>query len=361
MMEDIRPAILASNAVLVLLSLMAIGCRVGRRLFLVGSFSWHDALLIVAAASASIFSMLQMVSTRFGVGLPIANVPVAKMEITLKLAIASRIFYFICNWAVKHSLLLFYSTLTIDYYPRLSIYAMHFIAFAFGTTCIFVTIFQCTPTSKMWKGPEDDAILGHCVDMDDFNYFNSCFMLATDLVLYAMPLVFTWRLHVSRPQRIAVNVLFALGGLVLAASGARIYFVYAQATNPDFTYRFAMTMICAVIENHLAIIVACAPSIKVILLHKFPSLEKKFEKLVSKGSQDNSDFSIGVVPVDVELESSNREKFLNRTRSLSTRTSTNGSGKSKGREGRKWWKPPSSWEVNNLEKALSASENTGSI
>ncbi|KAF1921961.1 hypothetical protein BDU57DRAFT_464082 [Ampelomyces quisqualis] len=352
-MTDFRPAILATNSLLVALSSAAIACRVGRRVFLVRSFSWHDALITLAAISASLFSILQMVSTRFGLGLPNAQVPDGNMGIILKLSMASLLFYFTCNWAVKHSLLLFYATLTIDRYPRLSINIMHAIAFAFGTTCILVTLFQCHPMRKMWDGPEDTDTPGHCINMNDFNYFNSCFMLATDLVLYAMPLAFTWRLHVSRPQRIAVNVLFALGGLVLAASGTRIYFVHEQDTRPDFTYRFAMTMMCAVIENHLAIIVACAPSIKVILLHLFPSLESRFEKLVSKGSgsQEDSEFSIatiGVIDVDMGM-CSEAGKLGVMGRPASMRTTTGESGKSERRNARKWWKAPSSWEVNKEE------------
>jgi hypothetical protein len=115
----------------------------------------------------------------------------------------SRVFYFICNWAVKHSLLLFYATLTVDRYPRLSIYAMHCIAFAFGITCVFITIFQCSPINESWTGAGDNGVAGHCVDMNAFNYFNSCFMVANDLILYAMPLIFTWRLQVSRPHSVA--------------------------------------------------------------------------------------------------------------------------------------------------------------
>ncbi|KAH7084951.1 hypothetical protein BKA63DRAFT_6713 [Paraphoma chrysanthemicola] len=350
-MGDLRPAILATNAVLVVLSLAAMACRLGRRAFLVGSFSWHDALITLAAVSATIFSILQMVSTRFGVGLPHVEVPQSQMSTINKLVMASRVFYFVCNWAVKHSLLLFYATLTIDHYPRLSINIMHFLAFAFGTTCVLVTILQCMPVQKMWN----ESIPGYCINMDDFNYFNSSFMLANDLVLYAMPLVFTWKLHVSRPQRVAVNVLFALGGLVLAASGARIYFVHAQATVPDFTFRYAMTMMCAVIENHLAIIVACAPSIKVMLLHVCPSLEEKFEKLVSKGSKSEGSDNISIPTIGLVVGEGgwdgNRSwwesKGSKRGRPMSERTITSASSKSKASTtaGRKWWRAPSSWEV----------------
>lgn len=181
-------------------------------------------------------------------------------------------------------------------------------------------------------------------------------MLANDCILYAMPLIFTWRLHVSRPQRLAVNLLFALGGLVLAASGARVYFVDVQARRPDFTHRFAMTMLCAVIENHLAIIVACAPSIKVMLLRVFPSLEEKFEKFVSRSSSRSSRFS---VEIDVENGLVVVRGGGVGARPVSERSTTDESGRR--REARKWWKPPSSWEVDRVSKEMFAVENAQGV
>jgi hypothetical protein len=205
---------------------------------------------------------------------------------------ASQFFYFICNWSVKHSLLFFYTELTIDRWLQRSIYTMHAIAFGFGYTGVCATILQYLPVRKMW----DEQAKGSCIDMNAFNYFNSLFMLATNLILYAMPLLFTWNLHLRRSQRIAVNFLFAFGGLVLAASGARVSSVYKQARKPDFTYRFAATMICAVIENHLAIIGACAPSIIVVMLLTFPSLQSRFEKMVSGDSKTDGEFRSRLLP-----------------------------------------------------------------
>jgi hypothetical protein len=100
-MGDLKPAILATNLVLASLTLAAITCRVGRRVFLVRSFSWHDgkpqftqasgnrrlqdsALITLAAISASIFSILQMVSTQFGLGVPNVEVSNSNMRTLLK-------------------------------------------------------------------------------------------------------------------------------------------------------------------------------------------------------------------------------------------------------------------------------------
>jgi hypothetical protein len=105
--------------------------------------------------------------------------------------------------------LLFYSEIVRDGKYEISIWLMHFIAFGFGLSSILVNIFQCRPFHKAW----DPDVPGYCVNMGLFLRFNSAIMLATDFVLYAMPLVFTWHLQLRRAQRIGVNCLFGLGGL----------------------------------------------------------------------------------------------------------------------------------------------------
>jgi hypothetical protein len=174
--------------------------------------------------------------------------------------------------AIKHSLLLFYYNFTIDHWPRYSSFFMHGVAFSFGLTCVVTNIFQCWPIRAMWI----KAITGHCIDMMAFHLFNSSFMIATDVVLYAMPVVFTWNMQLQRTQKVCLNLLFALGWLVLAASGARVHALWSQKQRPDFTYAVIMTW--GVVDNHVAIIVACAPSMKVLLIHAFPSLSMCFPK-----------------------------------------------------------------------------------
>ncbi|KAF2204748.1 hypothetical protein GQ43DRAFT_360272, partial [Delitschia confertaspora ATCC 74209] len=186
-------------------------------------------------------------------------------------------FYFACNWFVKHALLLFYSEIVTERKYQISIYIMHFVAFGFGLSSVLVNIFQCTPIAKAYLPME-----GHCVSMFNFLYFNAPMMLATDMVLYIMPVVFTWKLQLRRRQRIGVNCLFALGGLVLAASAARIRSIHYVAVKNDFPYWFANAMIWSALENHLAIFVACVPSIKVVALLVFPRLKSSYRRALSR-------------------------------------------------------------------------------
>ncbi|KAF2736366.1 hypothetical protein EJ04DRAFT_490170 [Polyplosphaeria fusca] len=353
-MAGLQPVIIWLNAVLMALTFAAICSRVGRRVFLVGVWSWHDFLITLAAICAFVFSIFQIVGTNYGLGLHKQNVSSADMTTLSKLVMASNVFYFACNWAVKHALLLFYSEITREKKHIVSIYIMHFVAFGFGLSSILVDLFQCRPFHKAWDGDTP----GYCVRLDIFFYINGSIMLTTDLILYIMPVVFTWNLQLRRPQRIGLNALFALGGLVLASSAARLKAVhklapsFTKSAGDDFSWWFANAMIWSVLENHLAIVVACAPSVKVIALLFFPRLASSYRKVVSKVTPSGSSRSRSRAsrPFEVDIESGTRQtdnsdklKLTPLSTPLPSPAYTAGSGISRqSRNFAKWFKGPSS-------------------
>jgi hypothetical protein len=169
-----------------------------------------------------------MVATGYGLGKKMANMNMANVptlvkvyflskppvttsltNTSTKILIASNTFYFLCNWAIKHALLLFYTGLATRTTHFRLIYVMHFIAFGFGLSSILVDIFQCWPMKKTW----DRSVDGWCVDITSFYYANAIIMLATDCVLYAMPLIFTRSLRLRRKQTWGLRCLFGLGVL----------------------------------------------------------------------------------------------------------------------------------------------------
>jgi hypothetical protein len=270
----------------------------------------------------------------------------------------SLIFYFSVNWAVKHSLLFFYAELTFEPWARRCIYIMHAVAFSFGLVCVVTTIFQCIPVAKWWNPTID----GYCINLNNFSYFNAIFMLACDLILYIMPVIFTWNIKLRRHHRIAVNILFAMGGLVLAASATRVYFVHQLATHGDFPFRYAASMICAVVENHLAVIVACAPSIKAVLIRYYPSLQSKFERIISDeagskgigkgyrtGRSDRNTFDPEAGTAnsgdDVKLQIVKTQDVKIERPEVGTRMITGSSGKSESSLLGRWWRAPNNWNV----------------
>ena len=109
----------------------------------------------------------------------------------------------------QHALLFFYSEITRERTHRVAIYIMHGVAFGFGLSSVVVDLFRCRPFHKAYQ----PKVHGVCIRMDIFYYYNSSMMLAIDVVLYVMPVVFTRKLMLRRTQKIGLNCLFALGGL----------------------------------------------------------------------------------------------------------------------------------------------------
>jgi len=46
-----------------------------------------------------------------------------------------------------------------------------------------------------------------------FYYANGVIMVGSDIILYLMPIIFTWNLEVRPPQRIALLSVFSLGSV----------------------------------------------------------------------------------------------------------------------------------------------------
>src|SRR3954453_7524629 len=85
--QDLRPLVIGVNSTLILMSILAVGCRVGKKIRVLNSFSWHDsefifasldgsystdlqvALITFAAICAIMFSLILMIATRHGAGL----------------------------------------------------------------------------------------------------------------------------------------------------------------------------------------------------------------------------------------------------------------------------------------------------
>ncbi|THW24820.1 hypothetical protein D6C86_06842 [Aureobasidium pullulans] len=170
-------------------------------------------------------------------------------------------FYLACNMFVKFALLFFYRHTTYERWHHWVIWFMEFVAFGFGVSSILVIIFQCVPIAHLW----DKNTPGTCVDIKAFFYSNSIIMIVNDIILYVLPIIFTWKLQLRLTQRIVLNLLFALGAFVVAASFIRLYVVYRYDQDGDLSWNIASCLIWSSVENHLAVFIACSPSIKAVV------------------------------------------------------------------------------------------------
>ncbi|KAH0366702.1 hypothetical protein KCU65_g5095, partial [Aureobasidium melanogenum] len=226
-------------------------------------FDAQNIMICLAGFCGIMMSLLQCVATKYGLGShdweTSSTEQVAFYKVGLYISIF--VFYLACNMFVKFALLFFYRHTTYERWHHWTIWFMEFIAFAFGVSSILVIIFQCVPIAHLW----DQNTPGTCINIKAFFYSNSIIMIVNDIILYVLPIIFTWKLQLRLAQRIVLNLLFALGAVVVAASFIRLYVVYRYDQDGDLSWNIASCLIWSSVENHLAVFIACSPSIKAVV------------------------------------------------------------------------------------------------
>lgn len=117
------------------------------------------------------------------------------------------VFYFTCNFCVKMGLLQMYRKFTLETWGKASILFAEVTSVCFWIGSVFATAFQCVPLSAVWN----PKIAGWCIDIKAFYVSNAIIMIAMDMVLYAMPIIFTWHLNFTPSKRLGLRILFGLG------------------------------------------------------------------------------------------------------------------------------------------------------
>lgn len=97
-----------------------------------------------------------------------------------------------------------------------------------------VVIFQCSPVQKAW----DSTVPGKCLNLLTFFYVSFGIKLASDLVIFFLPIPLLYKTKLSRGKKTGVIAMFALGFLYVTGSAS---FPWSSLT--DGHYRVCLTSI----------------------------------------------------------------------------------------------------------------------
>lgn len=140
----------------------------------------------------------------------------------------------------------------------------------YAIASVVATIFQCNPISRAFN----KLIPGTCINIAHFWYANAGFSVATDLLILLMPMPLVYQLQIPRVQKIALVLVFALGGFVVITSCLRMTTIDIAAKSPDTTFDIGSTM-WTMIEMNVAIVCACLPMVRPLIVRVFPKLMPK--------------------------------------------------------------------------------------
>ena len=86
-----------------------------------------------------------------------------------------------------------------------------------------------------------------------------------DVALMILPLGWLWRIHYSLSQKIALGVVYALAGLVVALGALRLHSIVKYRASADFTWDFLPVAIFTAVETNSALTCACLPALNPLL------------------------------------------------------------------------------------------------
>ncbi|KAL4969381.1 uncharacterized protein BDV14DRAFT_103850 [Aspergillus stella-maris] len=274
---------IATVAVLVGLSIIAVILRVVARYKRRVRFGWDDHLSFLSAILL-IAMLIEMVLWVLigGNGSHQKHLSDKTMQNFYKIFLANQFTYFVLSPAIKMSIVCFYRRVfTIKPFQWASL-AINILIAAWGVAIFLACALQCRPLRAYW----DHSVEGSCFDGTKFIIVNQVFNVIMDFAILALPIPMIWNLQRAWQDKLALNGVFALGGFVCFASIYRIVVLFW--INPiDTTYTVYQATLWTHIEPSIGLICSCLPIIRGL-----------FPKLKLPGSRNKSNNPLYYIKTD---------------------------------------------------------------
>lgn len=235
-----------------------------------GKLGLDDAILLPGWLASVMFTAVTMVYVTWAQGdRHIWDISPGKREPLALCLWLAEFAFLVCGGFTKVSVLLFYRRLVEGTYNKLWRWLVLFaIGFTVAYTIAFcvMLLINCTPTEAYWKAFDPVYATTQkytCLDTKIINTLAGVFAAASDLYSVALPCIITWHFSVPRAQKIALNIIFCLGLLVVAASGVRTYYLMITGHDSDVSWNIFDLFLWAQLELQLGIMCAAAPSLRV--------------------------------------------------------------------------------------------------
>lgn len=205
--DDRRPFIIIIQSVCVALAILCvIGRLTSRRLnrLALGADDWT---IIIALVQLMTMHALVIAVTHYGIGLHLSDVPPSHVVEAFKILYGFNAFYTSILPMVKISLLLLYKRIFIQRAFVIILWIVGSVVVMYGTGMFLAGIFNCTPINGFW----DKTVNAKCVSYEKYSIGGAVVNIATDVVIWILPIPMIWRLHLNKGQKIMLTFIFLLG------------------------------------------------------------------------------------------------------------------------------------------------------
>ncbi|KAK0630285.1 hypothetical protein B0T17DRAFT_490862 [Bombardia bombarda] len=177
---------------------------------------------------------------------------------------------YLASLFTKSSILVFYLRFSTSRRFNIAVYVILFMVISHNFLGATTILYACRPISKFWTFSD-----GSCIDPEPWYGTMVALNVATDLILLLLPIWLLKPLSVGFAQKAALAAILGTGGFVLGISVLRFVIVVTGFGDPEATYRFGINFVwrhAFIIETNVAIICACLPCLRALLVRVFPTL-----------------------------------------------------------------------------------------
>ncbi|KAL9129118.1 MAG: hypothetical protein Q9175_007384 [Cornicularia normoerica] len=131
-----------------------------------------------------------------------------------------------------------------------------------------LVVFQCRPLQKNWETAEE-AIPGHCMSkkaVEKIIIVQGVFSIITDFIGAAFPVLLLWNARLKLRTKIALNLLMGLGVITGIVCIVRTSYSW-EILSSDYTWVGVGNALTRILEVNFAIIGACAPIMRPLVLY----------------------------------------------------------------------------------------------
>ncbi|KAK6507195.1 hypothetical protein TWF481_005645 [Arthrobotrys musiformis] len=261
--------------ILLFLSTAATILRIYTRLFVVRTFGHDDILILPAYLAALSIVIAEIKSLEAGWGLHVWDFLLEQTRLLVITGYAVQVSVGVCCWLTKMSILLSYLRFAQG---KLRLYVKISLVFVtlWSIALLIPIILSCYPPHLYW-----DTYL-RTPDMKCFSPFQirilqytSCSLnILSDLIILILPIPTVWNLKMPPRQKWTCVLIFMLWTIATIAAILRLEKTVSSFEVFDASWYGYDLWVYVALEGNLAVVCACAPGIKPLIVLIWPKFDK---------------------------------------------------------------------------------------
>ncbi|KAK3613643.1 hypothetical protein LTR56_027759 [Elasticomyces elasticus] len=244
------------------LASVCVAMRLHTRIVTLKSPGWDDAFVTAALIFNIIYFTAMCMQVKYGMGRHAATI--SQNDVTKGL-----IWFYISVWiyylglgCVKLAILLQYLRIFPQVLVRRLCFALMGVVVLYTCWTVLSAIFACTPIHFFWAQGLKQQLHGTCLKRLVVWFVNASINILTDIAIVILPMPWLRALNLPKRQRIALMLVFCLGGLTCVVSICRLQGLYAIAVSPDVSWNNPLAGIWSSLEVQIGIICSCLPVLR---------------------------------------------------------------------------------------------------